>query len=114
MIGILLIFFIGKYFYKLAEQYEKNKWGYGILGVVSYYAGTMLYGLFYGIIYFSMYPDANEDSIDDLSFRLIAVVVGIVACVGLYFLLERNWKKNKKIDPKDSIDSIGSSSESKE
>ena len=34
MLGLLLIYFIGKYFYDLAAEFEKNKWLYAILGVV--------------------------------------------------------------------------------
>lgn len=50
MLGILLLFFIGKYFYKLAEKFKKSQWGYTILGVVTYYGGTIIFGLAFGII----------------------------------------------------------------
>ena len=34
MLGLVLLYWIGKYFYKLAEEYDKSKWGFAILGLV--------------------------------------------------------------------------------
>ena len=50
MLGLLLLYWIGKYFYKLAEAYDKSKWGFTILGIVVYYAGIVVLGLILGAI----------------------------------------------------------------
>ena len=39
MVGLILIYFTGKAFANLAEEYNKGKWLYGFLGVFSYYGG---------------------------------------------------------------------------
>ncbi|MDG3583542.1 hypothetical protein [Galbibacter pacificus] len=101
MLGLLLIFFIGRYFYQLADDYNKNKWGFAILGIVIYYAGTFVAGIFIGLFY----PTALE-TMDSLALNLIALPVGIIFCGVLYYILERNWEKKSKIDPT-SIDQIG-------
>ncbi len=44
MLGLFLLYFIGKIFYQLAEAHNKNKWVFAILGVIAYYAGTFLGG----------------------------------------------------------------------
>lgn len=49
MLGILLIYFIGKYFYRLAEKFNQNKWLYAILGIVTYYVGTFVGGIILAI-----------------------------------------------------------------
>ncbi len=43
-VRFLLIYFIGKYFYKLSEEYNQNKWLYAILGIVVYYAAGICLG----------------------------------------------------------------------
>ena len=50
MLGLLLLYWVGKYFYKLAEEHDKSKWGFAILGVVSYYAGIVVFGFITGIV----------------------------------------------------------------
>ncbi len=106
MLGILLLFFIGKYFYKLAEKFEKSKWGFAVLGIVTYYAGTAIYGIIYVVVYFSIYPDAYEDDINEWSLSLTAIPIGLTFAYVLYYLLEKNWKKNKK-EEKSDINEIG-------
>ena len=44
MLGFILLYWIGKYFYKLAEKYQKSEWGYALLGIGSYYGGILLAG----------------------------------------------------------------------
>lgn len=112
MLGILFLFFIGKYYYKLAEEYERNKWLFAFIGIAAYYAGTIVTGLIYGIIYFMMNPEASEESVDTIGLKLIVVVFGLLTCVALYFMLEKNWKKEKKVKKGDSIQEIGKDSNS--
>lgn len=114
MLGILFLFFIGKYYYKLAEEYGRNKWGFAVIGVVTYYAGTFITAVIYGIIYFMMYPDASEESVDTVGLKLTVVILGLLSCVILYFILENNWKKAKEIPKKDRIQEIGKSDSTEE
>jgi MFS family permease len=104
MLGLLLIFFIGKYFYELAQDYYKHKWLYAILGVVSYYAGTMIGGFVIAIGSDLFGWSINFE--DTLTLTLIAIPFGILSAVGFYFLLKRNWK-NSKVEVKDEIQDIG-------
>lgn len=108
MLGIIFLFIIGKQFYKLAEEYSKSKWGFAILGIVTYYAGTFITAIIYGLIYFSMYPEASEESVETIYLTLAVIVFGILSSVILYFILESNWKKNQKVEKKAmNIDDIG-------
>jgi hypothetical protein len=43
MLGILLFYFIGKSFYKLAEIYDKSKWTFAVLGVATFFVAN--YGI---------------------------------------------------------------------
>ena len=37
MLGLLLIYWIGKKYYELATEHNRSPWGYAILGVFVYY-----------------------------------------------------------------------------
>ncbi|MEL7532730.1 MAG: hypothetical protein AAFN10_15530 [Bacteroidota bacterium] len=103
--GILLIYFVGRYFYNLAGDYDKNQWGFAILGVVSYYAGSFVAALSIMIIGelsgAFIIEEGNEFILD-----LLGIPFGILACWGLYKLLERNWGKEEHFN-ENIIDEIG-------
>lgn len=107
MLGIVLIYFIGKKFYDLADNYKKNQWLYGILGVVSYYAGTFILGIFLGLYYEFGSSSGSIDDLGDLGLSLIAIPAGLLSCYIFYTLLERNWEKNKPLIDTTSINEIG-------
>ena len=98
MLGLLLIYFIGKYFYDLAKSFNKNKWLFAILGVICYYFGTFVFGVLIAIIddLFSLYFLA---SINDVVLGLIALPFGVLSCVAFYFILKKVWQKKKLVNP---------------
>jgi hypothetical protein len=92
MLGLFLIYFIGKRFYELAGKFDKNQWGFAIAGIAFYYAGTFIVGVVVSI-YFEFNAVAPPDEIDDLTLNLIAIPFGLLACFGLYKILEKSWKR---------------------
>ncbi|MBX2828672.1 MAG: hypothetical protein KTR22_10940 [Flavobacteriaceae bacterium] len=107
MLGIVLIYFIGRTFYRLAEQHGRSPWGFAILGVLSYYAGTFILGLALGIA-LEFWGSYSIDTMSDIQLALIALPAGLLASAALYFILKRIWKKNEKVD-ENLIDEIGKS-----
>ena len=93
MLGLLLIYFIGKYFYELAGQYKKGPWLYAILGVISYYVGTFIGGFVIAILY-EMFSTSSFEDIPDMGLSLIALPFGLVTCWLFYILLKRQWAGN--------------------
>ena len=106
MLGFILYYFIGKYFYKLAEKYNNKKWLFAILGIVMYYVGTMIGGVILGIV--DGIFDLGIDWDSNILMTFIALPFGVGACYFFYFLLEKNWSQKDK-EEKLSIDSIGKS-----
>jgi hypothetical protein len=92
MLGIVFIYFIWKYFSQLATTYSKpNHIGWGILGVIVYYAGTFIAGILLGILYYSF----NEiGEMDNLVISLIAIPFGLAACWLLKRQLLKSWSAN--------------------
>lgn len=93
MFGLVFLYFIGKYFYELAFEYEKNKWKYAILGVVVYYATAILSGLLFGVIY--VFLDKSLEKDDELLISVLSVPFGILACYLFYKYLAKKWEKDK-------------------
>ncbi|PQJ77716.1 hypothetical protein [Polaribacter porphyrae] len=93
MLGLILLYWIGKYFYKLAEEYNKSRWGYAILGIVVYYIGLLvLGGIVVGIV--EIIFEGFIDSVNDVLLSFIALPFGILSCYLLYKYLEKTWKNN--------------------
>lgn len=105
MLGLALIYFIGKYFYELADDYEKSRWGFAILGVVSYYAGTFIGGIIVAIFY-EIFGSTSIQTENDIILSFMVLPFGLLACWGLYTLLKRRWSKNHD-ESFDMIDEIG-------
>ena len=103
MLGLFLIYFIGKSFYDLAFEFHKSQWGFAILGVVSYYTGTIVVGLVVGLlIEFGVIPSLS--GLPDLVLNLMAMPFGLLACWGLYHLLKSQWSKAPARQETDALD----------
>ena len=106
MIGLLLIFFIGKYFYELAQDYYKHRWLYALLGIIVYYAAGAILGVIVGLADLLFGLNVNWEN--TLGWNLLGIPIGIAADYGFYILLKRKWEKEVNI-PKDEIMDIGKS-----
>ena len=105
MLSILLIYFIGKRFYDLSIEFNKNKWVYGILGIVAYY---VIGGILVFIIAFlDIYVFGWEfDWESRFGVSYLSIPAGLLGVWGLYMVLENRWKKSV-ILIKDEINDIG-------
>jgi len=104
MLGIVFLYFIGKYFYKLAEEFNKNKWLFAILGIAIYYFGTFVGGIVLGIL--DEFVGIGFDWDNNLALGIIALPFGLAAAYLFYFLLKKQWQKSIVI-VEDEIHDIG-------
>jgi len=106
MLGLLFIYFVGKQFYELAKEFNKNnKWLYAVLGVISYYGGGFLIVLGLMFLGYFFVPEFVE-SLSETVIGLIMIPCGIFACWIFHYLLKKNWQRNLPIEP-ESIENIG-------
>ena len=105
MLGLALLYWIGKYFYKLSDEYDKSKWGFTILGIVIYYSGSILFGIILVVIA-EVFSPGYTDTFNETLLGLIAIPFGLLSSYLLYKYLEKTWKKN---DPRKNnmINQIG-------
>jgi len=103
MLGLLLIYFIGKFFYELAQDYNKHRWLYAILGIIIYYVSGFIFGIILFVVGGFIGLGINWEG---YGINLLALPVGILADYGFYKYLESKWKKAETISANE-IDDIG-------
>ena len=103
MLVLLLIYFIGKAFYNLAIKHDRNKWLFGMIGVVTYYGMTIIGGL---VIVFIAISGGNESILElpEYILGLIGVPVGLLSVWLLHYLLRKNWEGNPKDQNSELLD----------
>lgn len=92
MLGLLFLYFIGKYFYELAQSHKKSAWGYAILGVITHYAGAFTFGLILGL-FDELFSWNFLDDTSEMVIGFIALPFGLMSCWGLYTYLNKKWSK---------------------
>jgi hypothetical protein len=102
MLGLVLIYFIGKVFYDLAGMNGKNKWGFAILGVVAYYGGSFLGPL---LIYILAEFGVLPFKVGETALTFIGIPFGALTCWGTYMLLKTQWNKStEKVNREEVLD----------
>ena len=96
MLGLVLIYFLGKSFYQLAQQYDKSPWGYAVLGVISYYAGTFIAGILL-VILMEINSAGSIDDTNEFVLGLVALPFGLLCAWGLYKFLENRFEGNVSV-----------------
>jgi len=90
--GLFVLYFIGKSFYELARLHNRSTWGFAILGIASYYLGTIL-GAVLIAIYVELITESSIDDLPDLALNLMSIPFGVALCWGTYYLLKKVWSK---------------------
>lgn len=106
MLGLFLLYFIGKAFYTLAKEFDKSKWGYAVLGIISYYAGTFIAGFtIILLIELGLISDLTLDDVSDTGLSVVAFPFGLLASWGLHKILRRQWSSHSKQEAVQALDS---------
>lgn len=103
LVAGLLLYLIGKPFYDLAHEHNKSRWGFAILGVASYYAGTVLTGLLLGVIMGLGYLEFMSD-LSDIAISFLTFPIGLLTCWATYRLLKAHWIKSTKAETTETLD----------
>ena len=104
MLGLLVLFFIGKAFFNLAKKHHRNKWLFAVLGIAVCY-GMIIIG---GIIVVLIAVELGNESILNLSdalLGLMGVPIGLLSAWLFYYLLRKNWEGNPKDQNPELLDS---------
>ena len=100
-LGYILVFYIGFYFYRLAENHKKNKWLYTMVGVSTYLVGISIYPLY---LRFFVFNDLNEIELTIINWK--SFLIGLASIFILFQVLSIIWGRKEKAN-KEEIDKIG-------
>ncbi len=103
MLGLILIYFLGKVFYELAGEHGKHQWGFAIGGVATYYLGSFIGGILI-VIGMEIMTPGSVDEMDDTFLGILAIPFGLLIYWILYQYLKRSWVRGAIIDNPDILD----------
>lgn len=94
VVGILLVaLLLGWPFYNLAKKYQKNKWIWSILGVLSFYITQFIAVMIWFLCYYlQLIPNFNPS---DIYITLAMVLISILGEVLFYQILRKRWKNQQ-------------------
>jgi hypothetical protein len=93
MLGLILLYFIGKRFYELAAQHQRHKWGHALGGIAVYYLSLIFSGIIItlalDLIWDYVIPNGKETL-----FGIANIPIGLGVCWLWYTHLKKTWGKN--------------------
>ncbi len=94
MLGLIPLIFIGRWYYQLAHEYNKSRWGIAILGVGIALFAQIFFLFFAGVI---AAATNNLQWLDvPIVLTLLAIGFAVIWVVITYYLLKRSW--TRKVD----------------
>ncbi len=102
MLGLLLLYFIGKKYADLSGLHQKSKWPYVIAGIAAYYATTLCFGFILGVLH--EMGTINLDGVHDFVINIIALPFGLLGTYLLYNFLEKKWDRRTVLDSEELLD----------
>jgi len=103
MLGLILLYFIGKAFYDLAKKNGQNGWGYAIGGIASYYGGIFLASTLFFTLY-DLFIVGEIDRNNALAVSLLSVLFGVLICWLVYRQTKKHFEGKKAQSNADILD----------
>ena len=97
MLGLIAIYFVGKYFHELANHHQRNKWGFAFAGVGVYFGGQIALGALIAILY----PESFDDM--TIAVNVGGLFVGALATVAFYSYLKHKWENAAEVSENPDI-----------
>ncbi|WP_255069511.1 hypothetical protein [Lacihabitans sp. LS3-19] len=103
MLGIFLIYWIGKKYYVLAENNNRSPWGFAILGIIIYYSSQFAMGIGLAILMPEMFIGNNND----IMLNVLGIGIGLLVWYLIFQYLESKWENEEEFVEIDEISEIG-------
>jgi hypothetical protein len=115
MLGIFLIYWVGKKYYDLATRHGRSAWGYCILAIAIYFGTQFIIGV---ILALSI-PEviANLDSSEEMALNLLSVPLSLGMWYLVFIFLRDKWEaieENISNNYESEIEKIGANVTSSE
>jgi hypothetical protein len=106
MLGLLLLYWIGKWHYTLAEKHNKSKWLFGVLGALTYIIFYLGSSFLIGIIAALSGADWIFE-LPDIALGFIGLPFGLIATWALRAILKRQWENTLEAPEGELLDDRG-------
>ncbi|MDZ7934701.1 MAG: hypothetical protein U5M51_07020 [Emticicia sp.] len=100
MLGIILIYWIGRKFYDLATRHDKSQWGWAIAGVAIYYLAQFVFA----IIFYGAAPEMAANN--EMLLNILGIVVGGIIWYAALNYLEKKWEAESYDNDESLVTSI--------
>lgn len=101
LISYIFLFYVGFYFFRLAENHKRNKWLFSLIGIITFFVGYFSY-----IFYYRIFRQVEIVDFSIIAIRLKSFFSGLIFVVIEFHLLDFIWSKKKR-KKKEEIDKIG-------
>ena len=105
MLGLLILYFLAKPFYKLAERYDRSPIGYAVLAIFLYYVVIFGSSLIGGVV-MELSSPGMVDTINESLLGLLFIPFGLVFLFFFYGYLEKRFRSGGRggTPPEDLLD----------
>jgi len=100
-LGYVFLCYVGFYFFRLAENHNKNKWVFSLVGLATFFIGYFMYVLYFRVF---ILEEFSEFSLVEIGYK--AFLTGIFITFLLFRLLSFVWDR-KKLQNNNEVDKIG-------
>lgn len=91
ILSYILLFYIGFYYYRLAENHNKNKWLFGFIGIAIFVIAYFFYVLF---CRFSYSEETNLENLPAIGVK--SFCTGLIITILVFQILNSIWSRKKK------------------
>ena len=98
-LSYIFLFYVGFYYYRLAEIHKRNKWLFGLLGVALYFGASLIYPF-----YVRFFSEVTLEELDIFKISLKSFLVGLITVVIVFQILSFIWSRKKKVNQKETGD----------
>lgn len=102
ILSYIFLFYVGFYFYRLAENHKKNKWIFAIIGIGSYFLALVIYPFYLRLFD----PEEIQNPANIVLVSVKSLTIALISIFILFQVLSFVWNKKKKIN-KEEINTIG-------
>ncbi len=103
MLGIFLIYWIGRKFYDLAFLHHRSQWGWAIFGIIIYFVSQIIFGMLIGIVA----PNLLNDTGGSFVVNILGIGIGLGVWFIVFKFLEKSWDNNDYKRGEIAIEAIG-------
>ncbi|MFT6244027.1 MAG: protein-S-isoprenylcysteine O-methyltransferase Ste14 [Salibacteraceae bacterium] len=106
MLGLLIIYWVGKWYFTLAEKHNKSKWLYAVLGALVYVTILITSPFLVVLIAFLVGADGTLE-LPQITLSLMGILIGLIATWALRAILKRQWENTLEAPEGELLDDRG-------